>query len=120
MELFKSFVSESEVKPLTVASGKIHQTQRNELKESATVGLLDLLQSNGVDAFRTISGVTMVIDNTVSNKTIYITLDPVIKGTNYDLDDEIGAYETKVAERVERERKLAEKKALKATPPNKE
>ena len=65
MELFKSFVSESEVKPLTVASGKIHQTQRNELKESATVGLLDLLQSNGVDAFRTISGVTMVIDNTV-------------------------------------------------------
>jgi hypothetical protein len=39
---------------------------------------------------------------------------------DYNLDDEIQAYEDKLEERAERERKLAAKKAEKATKPKTE
>lgn len=118
-QLFIDFTLETASKDLKVSEGKIQQTQRNELKESATVALLDLLSNQGVDAFRTIDGVVIAIDNTTTKKTVYISIDPVIKQIDYDLDEAIEAYDTKVTERLERERKLAEKKAEKATKPKK-
>lgn len=118
-KVFESFVSETVSRELKVSNGKIQQTQRNELKESATLALLDVLTEQGVDAFRTTEGVVIAIDNTTTKKTVYITVDPVIKGTDYDLDEETQAYEDKVAERAERERLAAEKKAAKVTKPKK-
>lgn len=119
-QVFKDFTSETTSKALKVSNGKIQQTQRNELKESATVALIDLLTAEGVDVFRTNEGVVIALDNEPSRKTVYFVIDPVVKSTDFDLDGEIVAYEEKLAERAERERKLAEKKAEKATPPKTE
>lgn len=118
-KLFNDFVETTSSKELTVQNDKIQQVQRNELKESAIVGLLDLLTSQGVDAFRTVDGVVMAIDNEKTRKTIYVAIDPVIKQTDYDLDGAIQEYDDKVAAKLEREAKLAAKKAEKATKPRK-
>lgn len=119
-QIFKDFIAETTVKTLKVSNDKIQQTQRNELKESATVAVMDLLTNEGVDCFRTNEGVVIAIDNATTRKTVYFVIDPVVKSMNYDLDDEIQAYEDKLEERAERERKLAEKKKEKATPPRTE
>lgn len=119
-QLFKDFIAETTTKSLKVSNDKIQQTQRNELKEAATLAVMDLLTVEGVDCFRTNEGIVIAIDNATVRKTVHFVIDPVVKSMDYNLDDEIQAYEDKLEERAERERKLAAKKAEKATKPKTE
>lgn len=111
--MFKNYVEKVENAKLTISGGKIKQTERNELKELAVEGLLDLLSNQGVDCFRVEKGIAVVVDNTPSKKPITFVINPVFKNTTYDLDADIQAYEEKVEAAKERARKREETKAAK-------
>lgn len=96
---------------LKATNGKINQTVRNDLKTKITEALMaDLAQFEPV---QTLEGVAIPVEN--GKNLVVFTLDPVIKGLDFDIDEAGNEFADKVAEREQRAKELAEKKKAKAT-----
>lgn len=110
MEKLSQLVQATKTQKFSVSKDKIKQTERNALKSD----ILNALQSdleNGVSVVgRAKEGIIIALHND-DEGAIYGVLDVVIKDFTYEPDLLIDEYEALQAEKAEKARRQAEKRA---------
>ena len=96
-------------KKFTVRNGKINQLERNAFKADFVSALAQDLESAGLTVGSVDKGFAVLVDNDELGS-IAIVLDGVVKGLDYDFEDEVNAEALRQAEKAEKLAKLKAKK----------
>jgi len=96
-------------KKFTVRNGKINQLERNAFKSDFVNALAQDLESAGLTVGAVDKGFAVLVDNDELGS-IAVVIDGVVKGLDYDFDDEVNAEAVRQAEKAEKAEKLKAKK----------
>jgi hypothetical protein len=97
-------------KVFKLSGEKINQTERNAFKAQVLESLAVDLFSAGMTAVRTSDGIVLEIENDELGS-IYLELDVKVKNTDFDLDEAVADYQSKVTAAADRIAQVAKRKA---------
>jgi hypothetical protein len=97
-------------KVFKLSGEKINQTERNAFKAEVLESLAVDLFSAGMTAVRTSDGIVLEIENDELGS-IYLELDVKVKNTDFDLDEAVADYQSKVTAAADRIAQVAKRKA---------
>jgi hypothetical protein len=97
-------------KVFKLSGEKINQTERNAFKAEVLESLATDLFSAGMTAVRTSDGIVLEIENDELGN-IYLELDVKVKNTDFDLDEAVADYQSKVTAAADRIAQVAKRKA---------
>ena len=97
-------------KVFKLSGEKINQTERNAFKAQVLESLAVDLFSAGMTAVRTSDGIVLEIENDELGS-IYLELDVKVKNTDFDLDEAVADYQSKLTAASERIAQVAKRKA---------
>jgi hypothetical protein len=97
-------------KVFKLSGEKINQTERNAFKAQVLESLAVDLFSAGMTAVRTSDGIVLEIENDELGN-IYLELDVKVKNTDFDLDEAVADYQSKLTAASDRIAQVAKRKA---------
>jgi hypothetical protein len=110
MTNISTLVAAIKSKVFKLSGEKINQTERNAFKAQVLESLISDLSSADMTAVRTSDGIVLEIENDELGS-IYLELDVKVKNTDYDLDEAIADYQSKLTAAADRVAQVAKRKA---------
>jgi hypothetical protein len=119
MKNLSSFVAAIKSKVFKMSGDKINQTERNATKSAVLEAISTDLFAAGLTAVRTAEGIVLEVQNDELGS-VFLELDIKVKSSDFDIEEAVADYQSKLTaaqERVQlaaaRKAKLAAEKAAK-------
>ena len=110
MKNLSSFVASIQSKVFKMSGDKINQTERNTTKAAVLEAISTDLFAAGLTAVRTAEGIVLEIENDELGS-IFFELDIKVKSSDFNVDEAVADYQSKVAAAAERITSAAKRKA---------
>jgi hypothetical protein len=110
MKNLSSFVASIKSKVFKMSGDKINQTERNTTKAAVLEAISTDLFAAGLTAVRTAEGIVLEIENDELGS-IFFELDIKVKSSDFNIDEAVADYQSKVTAAAERITSAAKRKA---------
>jgi hypothetical protein len=109
MKNLSSFVATIKSKVFKMSGDKINQTERNATKAAVLEAISTDLFASGLTAVRTADGIVIEVENDELGS-IFFELDIKVKSSDFNVDEAVADYQSKLSAAAERVQAAAKRK----------